>query len=349
MNRMEIGTRRLGPEEPCLIVAELSANHRQNLGAARRLVQAAARAGADAVKLQTYRADTITLDADTPPFRVGGGTLWDGRRLYDLYDEAHTPWEWHAELATLAAEEGLVWFSSPFDPSAVDFLEGLGCPAYKIASFELVDLPLLRQVARTGKPVIASTGMATLSEIEEAVTTLRAAGSTALALLEANSGYPAEPSEMRLRNIPELAGRFDVVPGLSDHTLGIAVPVAAVALGARIVEKHLTLARADGGPDAAFSLEPDEFTEMVRAVRVAEVAVRTSAFGPTERERPSLAFRRSLFVAEDMAEGDRFTAENLRSVRPAHGLHTRHLDEVLGRRAKRAILKGTPLTWELVD
>lgn len=349
MNPMKIGARELGLEEPCLIVAELSANHRQDLAAARRLVEAASEAGADAVKLQTYRADTITLDADTPPFRVGGGTLWDGRRLFELYQEAHTPWEWHAELAALAQALGLLWFSTPFDETAVDFLEGLGCPAYKIASFELVDLPLLRRVARTGKPVVASTGMATLAEIEEAVTTLRAAGARALALLEANSGYPAEPSEMRLRNIPELARRFDVVPGLSDHTLGIAVPVAAVALGARVVEKHLTLARADGGPDAAFSLEPSEFREMVRAVRVAEAAVRTTAFGPTEREQASLAFRRSLFVAQDVAQGEIFTRANVRSVRPAHGLHTRHLEEVLGRRAARAIAKGTPLAWELVE
>lgn len=348
MSSMKIGERLIGGDAPTFIVAELSANHRQDLASARRLVEAAARAGADAVKLQTYRAETMTLDSEQPCFRIQGGTLWDGRKLYDLYQEAHTPWEWHAELAELAGALGLIWFSSPFDATAVDFLEGLACPAYKIASFELVDLPLLRHVARTKKPVIASTGMAMREEIGEAVRTLRAHGASQIALLQANSGYPAEPDEMRLRNIPELGRSFEVVPGLSDHTLGIAVPVAAVALGARVVEKHLTLARADGGPDAAFSLEPEEFAEMVRAVRVAEAATRTLAFGPTPREEASLVFRRSLFVAEDMQEGERFTERNVRCVRPAHGLHPRHLAEVLGRRATRAIEKGTPLSWDLV-
>lgn len=346
---MKIGDRRIGAEEPTFIVAELSANHRQDLATARRLVDAAAEAGVDAIKLQTYRAETMTLDVDLAHFRVGGGTLWDGRKLYELYEEAHTPWEWHAELAELATSRGLAWFSSPFDATAVDFLETLGCPAYKVASFELVDIPLLGHIARTGKPVIASTGMATLEEIEEAVRTLKEAGTKDLALLVANSGYPAAPSEMRLRNIPEIAKRFGVVAGLSDHTLGIAVPVAAVAMGARIVEKHLTLSRADGGPDAAFSLEPHEMADMVRAVRVAEVATQTLAFGPTERERASLSFRRSLFVAEDIIEGEVFTERNVRSLRPSDGLHPRHLTEILGRRAKRAAKRGTPLTWDLVD
>jgi N-acetylneuraminate synthase len=341
-----IAGRAIGPDQPVYVVAELSANHGQRLERARELVEAAAEAGADAVKLQTYTADTLTLDSDRPAFRIGGGTLWDGARLHDLYAAACTPWEWHRELAALAAARGMHCFSSPFDESAVRFLEAEAAPAYKIASFELVDVPLLRAVAATGKPVIASTGMATLAEIEEAVETLRGAGAGPLALLRASSAYPSAPGDIHLRTLAELARRFGCVVGLSDHTAGIAVPVAAVALGAAIVEKHLTLRRADGGPDAAFSLEPPEFKAMVEAVRAAQAALGTVRFGPTASEAASLRFRRSLYVVKDMRAGERFTAEHVRSIRPAGGLHTRHLPEVLGRRAARDLERGTPLAWD---
>lgn len=344
-----IAGRRIGPGHPVYVVAELSGNHAGSLERARALVRAAHAAGADAVKLQTYTADTITLDCDAPPFRVAGGTPWDGQTLHALYTEAATPWAWHPELASLAAELGLACFSSPFDESAVRFLEEQRIPAHKIASFELVDLPLLRCVARTKKPVIVSTGMATLPEIEEAVATLRAEGAHEIAALRANSAYPAPPDEMHLRGIAALGERLDVVAGLSDHTLGTTVAVAAVALGASIVEKHLTLARADGGPDAAFSLEPHEFGALVEAIRTTERALGEAHFGPTAAERASLAFRRSLFVVHAVQAGEPFTAHNVRSIRPAAGLHPRHLTQVLGRRAACDIARGTPLSWDLVS
>ncbi len=341
--------RKIGPGYPTYLIAELSGNHGGDLERAKRLVQAAADAGADAVKLQTYTADTITIDCDTEPFRIQTGTLWDGRVLHELYREAYTPWDWHDPLASRAESLGMHCFSSPFDPTAVDFLETKNVPAYKIASFELVDLPLLRYVAEKGKPIILSTGMATAAEIEEAVHAIRETAPVPLALLKTNSGYPAKPEEMKLRLLPELAARFDVVAGLSDHTLGNTVAVASVALGASIIEKHLTLARADGGPDAAFSLEPAELAALVEAVRTTEAALREGDFGPTEREQGSLPFRRSLFAVEDIAAGDVFTEKNVRSIRPAHGLHPRHYDEVLGRRAKQAIERGTPLSWTLIE
>jgi N-acetylneuraminate synthase len=347
-SHFEIAGRKIGPGQPTYVVAELSANHCQRLSTARDVVRAAAEAGADALKLQTYTPDTITLDCDSEDFRVDSGTLWDGRVLHDLYREAHTPWEWQPELAELARSLGLQCFSSPFDASSVDFLEKMGVPAYKVASFELVDLPLIRKVAGTGKPLIMSTGMATLSEIDEGVRAARDAGARQIALLRTNSSYPADPAEIHLRCIPQLAQMFDCVSGLSDHTSGIAVPVAAVALGASIIEKHLTLSRDDGGPDSAFSLEPDEFGEMVAAVRVAEQAVGAVHFGTTDKERSSRAFRRSLFVVEDVKQGDVFTEQNVRSIRPASGLHTRYLDVVLGRRAHCDVPRGTPLSWDLI-
>ncbi len=343
-----IAGRRIGPGEPVYVIAELSANHGQQLDRARELVRMAADAGADAIKLQTYTPDTITLDSDKPWFRIQSGSLWDGRTLYDLYGEAFTPWEWHAELKALAESLGMALFTSPFDFTAVDFLESIHVPAYKIASFELVDLPLIRRVAATGKPMILSTGMATRDEIEEAVQTAREAGATQLALLKCTSAYPAPPEEANLRTIPELAEAFGCVAGLSDHTLGTGVPIAAVALGASIVEKHVTMRREDGGPDGAFSLEPAELREMIAAIRFTEAALGGVAFGPTSREAGSRQFRRSLFVVEDVAEGEIFTEANVRSIRPSNGLHTRHLDEVLGRRATRAIERGTPLDWDLV-
>jgi N-acetylneuraminate synthase len=322
----------------------MSANHGQSFEQAARIVEAAKEAGADAIKLQTYTPDTLTIDCDSEYFRIKG-SVWDGRKLYDLYGEAYTPWDWQPKLKETANKLGLDLFSSPFDDSAVDFLEEMGVPAYKIASFELVDTPLLRKVAGTGKPVILSAGMATLAEIEEAVQTLKQGGCTELALLKCNSGYPAPPEEMNLRTIPHLAEAFQVPVGLSDHTLGIAVPVAAVALGACIIEKHFTLSRAAGGPDCAFSLEPHEFKVMVDAVRVAEKALGDVRYEATEHEAAGRAFRRSLFVVEDMKAGDVFTEKNVRSIRPGNGLHPRHLSDVIGRRAREDVRRGTPLQW----
>jgi N-acetylneuraminate synthase len=347
-SQITIGKRRIGAGEPVYVVAELSANHHQDFDQAAKVMQAAKDAGADAVKLQTYTADTITIASDRPEFRIGGGTLWDGRNLHQLYQEAFTPWEWQPRLKRVANDLGLDLFSSPFDASAVDFLEKMDVPAHKLASFELVDIPLIQAMARTGKPLIMSTGMATVEEIDEAIQTARLAGATQVALLKCTSAYPAAAEEINLRTIPELGRRFSVPVGLSDHTMGIAVPVAAVALGACIIEKHITLSRAVPGPDSAFSLEPQEFKAMVEAVRVAEKALGGVHFGCSENEASSRIFRRSLFVVQDVKRGELLTAENVRSIRPGHGLHTRHLPEILGRRAARDIERGTPLSWELV-
>ena len=344
---IEINARRIGPGYPTYIVAEMSANHNQSFEQALKIVEAAKEAGADAIKIQTYTPDTITIDCDNEYFRVKG-TLWDGRTLYDLYSEAYTPWDWQPKLLEIATTLGLDLFSSPFDATAVDFLEAMRVPVYKVASFENVDIPLLRTIARTGKPVIMSTGMATLAEIDEAVQTLRVAGTEHLALLKCTSAYPSLPDEMNLRTIPHLAEAFGVPVGLSDHTLGAAVPVAAVALGACIVEKHFALSRAMPGPDSAFSLEPHEFKAMVDAVRTVEKAVGTVHYGVSEREAASRAFRRSLFVVQNMRAGEIFSEENVRSIRPAYGLHTRHLSQVLGQTAKRDIKRGTPLDWKLI-
>jgi pseudaminic acid synthase len=347
VHRILISGRAVGSGCPTYIIAEMSANHGHDLLKALRLVEAAAKAGADAIKVQTYTPDTLTIDCDAEPFRVQG-TLWEGRTLYDLYAEAYTPWEWHEPLQRRAKELGMDFFSTPFDDTAVDFLEKLEVPVYKVASFENVDLPLIRRVARTGKPIIMSTGMASIGEVEEAVRTAREAGCEQLALLKCTSAYPAPPEEANLRTIPHLRDTFGAVPGLSDHTMAEAVPVAAVALGACIIEKHFTLSRKDPGPDSAFSLEPHEFGTMVQAIRTAEKALGHISYEVTEKQRVSLAFRRSLFVMQDIAEGEFFTAQNVRSIRPGHGLHTRHLEEVLGRAATRDIPRGTPLAWDLV-
>jgi pseudaminic acid synthase len=346
---IEIGKHRIGPGNPAYFIAELSANHNQDFAKAVRIVEAAKEAGADAVKLQTYTPDTITINSKKDYFRVGGGTLWDGRTLYDLYAEAYTPWEWQPRLKQVANELGMDLFSSAFDETSVDFLEEMSVPAHKLASFELVDIPLIRKMAATGKPLIISTGMASLEEIEEAVGVARTAGATQIALLKCTSAYPAPPEEMNLRTIPELASRFSVPAGLSDHTMGVAVPVAAVALGATMIEKHLTLSRSDPGPDSAFSLEPHEFKAMVDSVRVAEKALGEVHFGLSEKENSSRVFRRSLFVVKDMRKGEPFTATNVRSIRPGYGLHTRYLSDVLGNFAARDIEHGTPLSWELIS
>lgn len=344
-----IDGRPIGAGCPTYVIAELSANHRGRFEDAAALVAAAQECGADAVKVQTYTADTLTIDVDSDLFRHEGDSLWAGRTLHDLYREASMPWEWTPKLQTIARDLGIAFFSTPFDPTAVDFLESLGVPAYKIASFELVDLPLLRKVAATRKPTLVSTGMATLREIEDAVRSFREAGGSSLALLKCTSAYPAPPEEANLRTIPDLARRFGLPAGLSDHTLGIAVPVAAVSLGAAIVEKHFTLSRAEPGPDRAFSLEPGEFRGMVEAIRAAESALGSVRYEPTAREAESRRFRRSLFVVRDVKAGERFTADNVRSIRPAAGLPPADLERVLGRRAARDVARGTPLAWELVE
>jgi pseudaminic acid synthase len=345
---MRIGRRSIGPGHPVYVVAELSANHNQNFDHAVRIIEAAKQAGADAIKLQTYTPDTITIASDREEFRIRGGTIWDGRNLHELYGEAYTPWEWQPKLKKVAEDLGMDLFSSAFDSTAVSFLEEMGVPAHKVASCELVDIPLIQRMARTGKPLIMSTGMATVEEIEEALQSARGAGATEIALLKCTSAYPAPAKEMNLRTIPEMARRFGVPVGLSDHTMGIAAPVAAIALGACILEKHLTLSRSTPGPDSAFSLEPQEFKAMMDAVRTAEQVLGEVHFGLSAKEAASRAFRRSLFVVKDVKQGEAFTAANVRSIRPGNGLHPRHLPEVLGKRAARDAERGTPLSWELV-
>jgi pseudaminic acid synthase len=343
-----IGDRAIGTGQPVYIVAELSANHNHDFEQAVRLVQACKESGADAVKVQTYTPDTITIRSEQEYFQIRGGTLWDGRTLHELYGEACMPWDWQPKLKQVADDLELDFFSSAFDKTAVDFLENMGVPAYKLASCELVDIPLLQKMSQTGKPLIISTGMATIEEIEEAVDTARQAGAGQIALLRCTSAYPALPSEMNLRTIPELAQRFEGPVGLSDHTMDIAVPITAVALGACIIEKHFTLSRSLKGPDSAFSLEPAEFKTMVEAVRVAEKALGEIHFGLTESERGSRVFRRSLFVVQAVRQGETFNEENVRSIRPGHGLHTRHLRQIVGQRAACDIERGTPLSWDLV-
>lgn len=345
---IEINGRRIGPGEPVYIIAEMSANHNQDFDRAVKIVETAKDVGADAIKLQTYKPDTMTIDCEKEHFRIGEGTIWEGRNLYDLYGEAYTPWDWQPRLKDIAKELGLDLFSTPFDETAVDFLEEMGVPVYKVASFENVDLPLLRRIALTGKPIIMSTGMSSLAEIDEAIRTIREAGGDQLALLKCTSAYPAPPEEMNLRTIPHLAEAFGLPTGLSDHTLGCPMPVAAVAVGACIVEKHFTLSRDEPGADSAFSMEPHEFKAMVEGVRTVEKALGTVQYGVGEREASSRVFRRSLFVVIDTETGERFTSENVRSIRPGYGLHTRHLDDILGRQATQDIERGTPLTWDLV-
>jgi pseudaminic acid synthase len=345
---IHIGERAIGTGHPVYIIAELSANHRQNFDEAVRIVRAAKQAGADAVKLQTYTPETITIRSDRECFRIGGGTVWDGRTLHDLYAEAYTPWEWQPKLKTIADEIGIDLFSSAFDPTAVDFLESIGVPVHKIASPELVDIPLIKKMAQTGKPLILSTGMATLEEIEEAVAAARDGGATQIALLRCTSAYPAHWSEMNLRSIPDLHSRFRLPVGFSDHSPGITASIAAAALGATLIEKHLTISRSAGGPDSLFSLEPDEFKALVDAVRTVEQSLGQVYYGPTPHERRTTPFRRSLFAVKAIKNGEVFTRVNVRSIRPAAGLHPRCEPEVLGRTASCDIEAGTPLSWELI-
>lgn len=345
--KIQLANRTIGPGRPVYIIAELSANHHQKLDRAVELVHAAKKAGANAIKLQTYRADTLTIDSDQQWFQIKD-TIWHGRNLYQLYEEASTPWQWHGELQQLATELGLDFFSTPFDHSAVDFLEEMQVPLHKVASFELVDHGLLAKIASTGKPVIMSTGMASLGEIDEAVQVLRQHGTSELALLKCTSAYPAPYGEMNLRTIPHLSQAFGVVSGLSDHSLGLAVPVTAVALGASIIEKHLCLSRQQAGPDSAFSLEPEEFSSMVSAIRQAEEAMGQVSYQISGKEEASRLFRRSLFVVADVQKGELFSPDNVRSIRPGHGLPPKYLAVVLGRRASCDIRRGTPLSWQLL-
>lgn len=348
MKPIEIDGRKIGPGLPVYIVAEISSNHNGSYERAVEMVHAAKAAGADAIKLQTEAPDEITIDSDRPEFQVKGGTLWDGETLFSLYKKTLTPWEWQPPLKALANELGLACFASPFSRSAVDFLHHMGVPAYKVASLELVDIPLIEYIAMQGKPVILSTGASRREEIEDAVRAARAAGATQLALLKCNSAYPAPPGEMNLRTIPDMSVAFDVPVGLSDHTLGVEVPIAAVAVGACIIEKHFTLSRKIPSPDAKFSLEPQELTNMVRQIRTVERSLGQPCYEPTPSEASSRIFRRSLFVVRDMKAGDVFTEENIRSIRPGHGLPPKRLKEILGTRATKDIERGTPLSDDLV-
>lgn len=341
-----IADRPIGPDHPTYVVAEMSGNHNQDLDVARDIVRAAAEAGADAVKLQTYTPDTMTIDSDREPFQIDSGTQWDGQTLYDLYAKAMTPWEWQPKLKDLADDLGIDLFSTAFDESAVDFLEEMDVPVHKTASFEITHLPLLAYMAEQGRPMIVSTGMATAEEIDDAVRTVRDHGDPPLALLRCNSSYPADPSEMDLRTIEDMRDRWGVPVGLSDHTLGPTSAIAAVALGACIVEKHFILDRSAGGPDAEFSMEPDEFAEMMDAIRTAEKALGDVRYGPTGGEQKSLVFRRSLFVVEDVEAGEELTEDNVAVIRPGGGLTPKHLEDVLGKETVRDLPKGTPISWE---
>ncbi len=343
MNLMEI------VEDKVFIIAELSANHAQDLNLAKETIYAMKEAGADAVKVQTYRPDTITIDSDKDYFQIKHGTLWDGTTLYKLYETAYMPWEWHQELKELAEKLGLIFFSTPSNKEAVDFLEDLNVPIYKIASFEITDIPLIEYVASKGKPVIISTGIATLSDIEEAVNACRRAGNDQIVLLKCVSAYPAPLEDVNLRTIPNMAETFGCIVGLSDHTLGISVPVAAVALGARVIEKHFILSKDIDSPDREFSLTPEEFGQMVKAIREVEKALGRVSYELTEKMKKGREFARSLFVVKDMKKGEIFTEENVRSIRPGYGLHPKYLKDILGRRARKDIERGTPLSWDLVD
>jgi pseudaminic acid synthase len=346
---MHIGNRRIGRDVAPFVIAEMSGNHNQSLGRALAIVEAAAKAGAHAVKLQTYTADTMTLALDTGEFFISDEqSPWKGVSLHELYKVAYTPWEWHKPIMERAQELGMLCFSSPFDESAVDFLEALEVPAYKIASFENIHLPLIRRVARTGKPIIISTGMATLGEIDEAARVARDAGCRDLILLKCTSTYPATPANSNVITIPHLRAAFNCEVGLSDHTMGVGAAVAAVAHGATVIEKHFTLRRADGGVDSSFSLEPEELHTLVLETDRARQSLGIIAYGPVEGEGKSLVFRRSLYVAEDMPAGGVFTPSNLRIVRPGKGLHPRYYEQLLGKRVTRAVRKGTPASWDLL-
>ena len=346
---INIAGRKIGPNYPPFIIAEMSGNHNQSLDRALAIVEAAAKAGAHAVKLQTYTADTMTLDIAEREFFINDpDSLWKGKSLYDLYKEAYTPWEWHKPIFDRCRELGLIYLSTPFDDTAVDFLEELNVPCYKIASFENIDIPLIRKVAATGKPMIISTGMATIAELDETVRTAREAGCRNLILLKCTSSYPATPEDTNILTIPHMAKLFNCQVGLSDHTMGIGAAVASVALGATMIEKHFTLSRADGGVDSAFSMEPDEMRALVIETKRAWQALGKVTYGPTEKEKKSLIFRRSLYIVQDMKKGDILTKENLGAIRPGLGLSPKHYDMLLGKCVNRDVQRGTAVSWDLV-
>lgn len=344
---MKIGNKEISKNSSCFIIAELSANHNGSIEVAIETIKAAKRAGADCIKLQTYTADTITLDSRKDDFLIKG-TIWDGKNLHDLYKEAYTPWEWHKTLFEAAEKEGLVCFSSPFDKTAVDFLEELNTPAYKIASFEITDIPLIEYTASKGKPIIISTGIAELHDIELAVETCRKVGNNEIALLKCTSSYPAPIEEANMLMVRDLADRFDVISGLSDHTMGATVPIVATVFGAKIIEKHFILDRSIGGPDASFSMNEAEFTQMVKSVREAEKAIGEINYNLTEKQAKGKDFSRSLYIAEDIKKGEVFTEKNVRSVRPGFGLHPKYLNEILGKIASQDLEKGTPFTLSFI-
>lgn len=349
VKEITVANRTIGSNHPPFIVAEMSGNHNQSLDRALAIVEAAARAGAHGLKLQTYTPDTMTLDIDDGDFHIEDpGSLWQGTSLYRLYGQAYTPWEWHEPIFKRCRELGLIAFSTPFDASAVDFLESLDVPAYKVASFENTDLPLIRKIAKTGKPMIISTGMATVAELDETVRLARETGCQDIILLKCTSTYPASPEDTNILTIPHMRELFEVQVGLSDHTMGVGVAVASVALGATLIEKHFTLARADGGVDAAFSLEPDELHSLVVETERAWQALGRVCYGQTEKEKRSLQFRRSLYVVKDIKAGEVFTKENLRAIRPGRGLPPKYYDKLLGRKLGRDVSRGTPVSWDLL-
>lgn len=335
-------------KDKVFIIAELSANHGHDIEIAKKTIKAAKESGADAIKIQTYTADTLTINCDNDYFKLNSGTIWDGRTLYDLYSEAFTPWEWHKELMDYANSLGLVFFSTPFDKTAVDFLEELNVPLYKVASFEIMDLPLIEYIASKGKPIIMSTGVAGISDIDAAVEACQRMGNNQIALLKCTSAYPAKVEDANLKTIPNMRETFGVEVGLSDHTLGITVPILSVALGARIIEKHLILDKAIGGPDSSFSLDPQEFKQMVDSVREAEKALGQVDYSMSEKKKTNRLLGRSLFVVKDMSAGEKFTEENVRSIRPGYGLAPQYIGEVIGKEALSAIKKGTPLAWGMM-
>lgn len=345
---IKIGRRKIGSGHPVFIVAELSCNHLQKYDIAIKTIRSMKESGADAVKLQTYTPDTITIDCGNKYFKIRQGTLWDGRTLYKLYQQAYTPWEWQPKLKKIAEDIGLIFFSSPFDCTAVDYLEEMNVPAYKVPSFEITDTPLIEYIASKGKPVLISTGIADLDDIKEAIAACKRAGNDRIALLKCTSAYPAPFEEMNLRAIPMLQRKFKTVLGISDHTLGTSVSVASVVLGASIIERHFILDRKLGGPDSPFSLEPGEFKAMVKAVRQVEKAMGTGAFGITKSVKKTKEFARSLFAVRDIVTGEPFTNENVRSIRPGYGLHPKNLKAILGKTAKRPIKRGMPLKWDLI-
>ncbi|MGH1142051.1 pseudaminic acid synthase [Bacillus pseudomycoides] len=349
MNEIEINGRKISRNHQPFIIAEMSGNHNQSLERALQIVEAAARAGAHALKIQTYTADTMTLDIDNKDFKIEDtNSLWKGNTLYKLYQQAYTPWEWHKPLFDKCTELGIIPFSTPFDETAVDFLESLNVPCYKIASFENTDIPLIRKAASTGKPLIISTGMATISELDETVTTVRSAGCKDLILLKCTSTYPASPENTNIHTIPHMRELFQCEVGLSDHTLGVGAAIASVAMGATVIEKHFTLSRADGGVDSAFSMEADELNSLVVETERAWKSLGKIYYGPTDMEKSSLKFRRSLYVAQDMKAGDLLTTENIKAIRPGYGLAPKYLPILLGKKAKKDIAKGTPVSWDLI-